>query len=101
MHTPFGGDGWAPLFNQNRILGGKCPPERNQRDTGKNTQGAHRERHGDHTESLPSLLKLGGTQPSDRSPELATGGGIAAMGRHRSGRAGRGTRTHECSSLDG
>ena len=44
------------------------------RGTGKNTQGAQRKRHGDRTESRPSLLKLGGTQPSDRSPELATGG---------------------------
>ena len=66
-----------------------APPERNQKDTGKNTQGAHRKRHGDRTESRPSLLKLGGTQPSDRSPELATGGRNSSNGQASEREGGR------------
>lgn len=90
MHTPFGGDGWAPLSRQNRIPGGERPQERNQRDTGKNTQGAHRGRNGNPTENRPPLLNLGRTRPSDRSPELVTGGGSSSNGQaaEREGREG-------------
>lgn len=90
VHTPFGGDGWAPLSRQNRIPGGERPQERNQRDTGKNTQGAHRGRNGNPTENRPPLLNLGRTRPSDRSPELVTGGGSSSNGQaaEREGREG-------------
>ncbi|CAI9159914.1 unnamed protein product [Rangifer tarandus platyrhynchus] len=66
------------------------PEERNRRDTGKNTQGAHGGRSGKHTENRPPLLNQGRTRPSDRSPELVTGGGSSSKGQaaEREGREG-------------